>query len=188
MGRWEPNAGGRLAKAALELYSERGFEQTTVAEIAKRAGLTERTFFRHYADKREVLFAGSRELQELFAQAVADAPESAPPIDALAVGLDAVSGFFADRREYARKRQDVIMANAELQERELIKLASMSAALADTLRQRGVAEPAASLTAEAGLAVFKVGFERWIMAAEKREMSQLMRESLDELKAVTAGG
>ncbi|MFD5779163.1 TetR family transcriptional regulator [Streptomyces sp. NPDC058220] len=188
MGRWEPNARERLAKAALELYSERGFEQTTVAEIAKRAGLTERTFFRHYADKREVLFAGSGELQELFVRAVADALESAAPIDALAVGLDAVSEMFADRRDYARTRQAVIMANAELQERELIKLASMSAALADTLRRRGVTEPAASLTAEAGVAVFKVGFERWIVATEEREMSRLMRESLDELKAVTAGG
>ncbi|WP_030354091.1 TetR/AcrR family transcriptional regulator [Streptomyces scopuliridis] len=188
MGRWEPDARGRLAKAALELYSERGFEQTTVVEIAKRAGLTERTFFRHYADKREVLFAGSSALQELFVRAVADAPESAAPIDALAAGLDAVSEMFADRREYARKRQAVIMANAELQERELIKLASMSAALADTLRRRGVAEPAASLTAEAGVAVFKVGFERWIVAAEERDMAHLMRDSLDELKAVTAGG
>lgn len=187
MGRWEPNARGRLAQAALELYSERGYEQTTVEEIAKRAGLTERTFFRHYADKREVLFAGSQALQALFVQAVADAPESAAPIDALVAGLDAVSELFADR-EYARKRQAVITANAELHERELIKLASISAALADTLRRRGVAEPAASLTAEAGVAVFKVGFERWTAVGEEREMAHLMRESLDELKGVTAGG
>lgn len=188
MGRWEPNARERLAQAALELYSERGYEQTTVAEIAKLANLTERTFFRHYADKREVLFAGSSELQELFVRAVADAPESASPIDALAAGLDAVSEPFADRRAYAQKRHAVIMANAELLERELIKLDSMSTALADTLRRRGVAEPAASLTAGAGIAVFKIGFERWITMAEQREMSQVMRESLDELKAVTAGG
>lgn len=187
MGRWEPNARGRLAKAALELYSERGFEQTTVAEIARRAGLTERTFFRHYADKREVLFAGSGELQELFVRAVADAAESAAPIDAMAAGLDAVSEAFADRRDFARARQAVIMANTELQERELIKLATMAAALADALRGRGVTELAASLTAEAGVAVFKVGFERWIVATEEREMARLMRESLAELKAVTAG-
>ncbi|MGP3939205.1 MULTISPECIES: TetR/AcrR family transcriptional regulator [Streptomyces] len=187
MGRWQPDARGRMAKAALELYSERGYEQTTVAEIARRAGLTERTFFRHYADKREVLFAGSGELEELFVRAVAEAPESAAPIDALGVGLDAVSELFEDRREYARKRQAVITANAELLERELIKLASLSAALADTLRRRGVAEPAASLAAEAGLAVFKVGFQRWVLVSEERGMAQVMRESLDELKAVTAG-
>jgi len=188
MGRWEPNARGRLAKAALELYSERGYEQTTVAEIAKRTGLTERTFFRHYADKREVLFDGSNALQELFVNAVAGAPQSAPPIDAMAAGLAAVSEVFVDRRAHARQRQAVIVANAELQERELIKLASLSAALADALRRRGIAEPAASLTAEAGVAVFKIGFERWIEAAEERTMAQLMQESMDELKAVTAGG
>ncbi|ANP52501.1 AcrR family transcriptional regulator [Streptomyces griseochromogenes] len=188
MGRWEPDARGRLATAALELYSERGYEQTTVAEIAKRAGLTERTFFRHYADKREVLFAGSGDLQELFVRAVAGAAESVAPVDALAAGLDAVSEVFVDRREYARQRHAVITANAELRERELIKLATLSAALAETLRRRGVAEPAASLAAEAGVAVFKIGFERWIAASEEREMSQLMRESLNELKAVTMGG
>ncbi|MEU8704266.1 TetR family transcriptional regulator [Streptomyces sp. NPDC048565] len=186
MGRWEPNARGRLAEAALELYSERGFEQTTVAEIAKRAGLTERTYFRHYADKREVLFGGSQ-LQDLLVGVVAGVPESTAPIDALAVGLDALSEMFDDRRAYARKRQAVIVANAELQERELIKLASLSAALADTLRRRGVPEPAASLTAEAGIAVFKVGFERWVAAPDDRSMAPVMRELLDELKAVTAG-
>ncbi|GAX52380.1 TetR/AcrR family transcriptional regulator [Streptomyces olivochromogenes] len=187
MGRWEPNAHGRLAAAALELYSERGYEQTTVAEIARRAGLTERTFFRHYADKREVLFATSGEFQELFVRAVAGALKSAAPIDALAVGLDAVSEMLTDQRDCVRTRQAVIMANPELQERDLIKLTSMSAALADTLRRHGVTEPAASLAAEAGVAVFKVGFERWVAGDEERELSRLMRESLDELKAVTAG-
>lgn len=188
MGRWEPNARGRLAEAALELYGERGYEQTTVAEIAGRAGLTERTFFRHYADKREVLFDASGTLQGLFVKAVAEAPEPAAPIDAMAAGLEAASAMFVGRREYSRKRQAVIVANAELRERELTKLASMSAGLAEALRLRGVAEPAASLTAEAGIAVFRIGFELWIAEAEEREMPQLMRELLDELRAVTAGG
>ncbi|MEU0134864.1 helix-turn-helix domain-containing protein [Streptomyces sp. NPDC006296] len=187
MGRWEPNARGRLAEAALELYSERGFEQTTVAEIAGRAGLTERTYFRHYADKREVLFSNS-ELQDLLVAATEGAPAALAPIDVLAVGLDAVSEMFEDRRAHARKRQAVIAANAELQERELIKLASLSAALAGTLRRRGVPEPAAGLTAEAGIAVFKVGFERWLAESEERGMATVMRELLGELKAVAAGG
>src|SRR6202035_2298884 len=89
MGRWEPNARGRLEQAALELYLERGFEQTTVAEIAKRAGLTERTFFRHFADKREVLFSGAGALEELLVSAVAGAPESSAPMAAVAAGLEA---------------------------------------------------------------------------------------------------
>ncbi|SNS77130.1 transcriptional regulator, TetR family [Streptosporangium subroseum] len=188
MGRWEPNARGRLATAALELYSERGYEQTTVTEIAKRAGLTERTFFNHYADKREVLFATSGEFQELFVRSVSDALKSVAPIDALAVGLDAISGMLTGQRDCVRARQAVIMANPELQERDLLKLASISATLADALRRHGVTEPAASLAAEAGVAVFKVGFERWLAADGECEMSRLMRESLDELKAVTAGG
>ncbi|GAA1036510.1 TetR family transcriptional regulator [Streptomyces sp. TR1341] len=188
MGRWEPNTRERLAKAALDLYGERGFEQTTVAEIAKSAGLTERTFFRHYADKREVLFSGAIELEQLFTRAVAGAPPSAAPIDAMAAGLDAICAVFEERRDFARKRQAVISATAELRERELIKLASLAAALTDTLRGRGVPPSVASLTAETGVAVFKVAFERWIVADETRPLDRLARESLDELRAVALGG
>lgn len=187
MGRWEPNARGRLEQAALELYGERGYEQTTVAEIAKRAGLTERTFFRHFADKREVLFAGAASLQELFVRTAAAAPGAAAPIEAVAAALEAVAAMFQERRAHARQRHAVIVANTELQERELIKLASLSAALGDTLRGRGVQEPAASLTAEAGIAVFKVAFERWIDEGDERDLEHFVRESLNELKAVTAG-
>jgi AcrR family transcriptional regulator len=188
MGRWEPNARGRLEQAAMELYSERGFEQTAVAEIARRAGLTERTFFRHYADKREVLFAGSAQLQELLVGTLGRALATAAPIDAVTAALEAAAELLQENRDRARRRHAVITANAELQERELIKLAALSAALAETLRQRGVAEPGASLVAEAGIAVFKVAFERWIDAANAREFPDLIRESVAELKAATAGG
>lgn len=172
----------------MELYGEHGFEQTTVTEIARRAGLTERTFFRHFSDKREVLFSGSSTLQDLLVDTLAGVPESAAPIDAVAAALDAAATVFRDRHEQARQRQKIVNANAELQERELIKLARLSAAISDALRRRGVAEPAASLAAEAGIAVFKVTFERWIDGTGSREMSQLIPEVLDELKAVTAGG
>jgi len=187
MGRWEPDARGRLERAALELYAERGFEQTTVAEIAERAGLTERTFFRHFADKREVLFAGGEVLRELLVGAVAGASDSVAPIEAVAAALEAAGALLQERREYARQRQAVIAANAGLRERELIKLASLASALAGALRLRGVTEPAASLTAEAGIAVFKIAFERWVGETSRQELPQLIRESFDELKAVTAG-
>ena len=141
MGRWEPNARGRLEQAALQLYVERGFEQTTVAEIARRAGLTERTFFRHFADKREVLFWGAGSLQELVVSTVASAPDSAAPIDAVVAALEAAGALLQERREFARQRQTIIAANPELQERELIKLASLASAMADALRQRGVERP-----------------------------------------------
>src|SRR5438552_11656129 len=151
MGRWEPNARGRLERAALELFLERGFEQTTVTEIAARAGLTQRTCFRHFADQREVLFGGAGALQELLVSTLAGAPESAAPIDAVAAALQAAAAGLQERREYSRQRQAVIAANVELRERELIKLASLASAMADALRRRGVADPAASLAAEAGI-------------------------------------
>ncbi len=187
MGRWQPDARGRLVQAAFELYGERGFEQTTVAEIAERAGLTERTFFRHFADKREVLFAGADALRELLVSTVAKAPASLAPIDAAAAGLEAAGALIQDGGERAQQRQAIIAASAELQERELIKLASLAAALAEALRRRGVEDPAASLTAEAGIAVFKVAFERYVDETNQRELPQLIRESLDELRAVAAG-
>ena len=187
MGRWEPNARGRLEQAALELYVERGYEQTTVAEIAERAGLTERTFFRHFADKREVLFAGAGTLQDLLVTAVAGAPDAVAPLEAVAAALEAAGALLQERREYSRRRQSVIDANPALQERELIKLAALASALAGALRRRGVAGPAASLTAEAGIAVFKVAFERWIGETGQSDLPRLIRESLDELRTVTAG-
>jgi AcrR family transcriptional regulator len=188
MGRWEPDALGRLQKAALELYGERGFEPTTVSDIAERAGLTERTFFRYFADKREVLFRGSGDLQALFVNAVTDAPASHSPIDALAAALDAAASFFEGRLEHSRQRQAVITANAGLQERELIKFASLAAAVADALRGRGVGDPAAILTAEAAIAVFKVAFGIWLDESNERDLIDVARDALGELKAVTAGG
>jgi AcrR family transcriptional regulator len=187
MSRWEPDARGRLERAAMELYIERGFDQTTVAEIAARAGLTERTFFRHFADKREVLFAGAGQLQDFLVSTLANAPDSAAPIDAVAAALEAAGALLQERGEYAGQRQAVIAANAELQERELIKLASLASALASTLRQRGVRDPAASLAAEAGIAVFKIAFERWASETSRADLPHVIRESFDELKAVTAG-
>lgn len=185
MGRWEPDARGRLVQAAFALYGEHGFEQTTVAEIAERAGLTERTFFRHFADKREVLFAGAEALQKLLVSTVAKAPESFAPIDAAAAGLEAAGAFIQEGRELAHQRQAIIAASAELQERELIKLASLASALTEALRRRGVSDPTASLTAEAGIAVFKVAFERWILDTTQQDLPRLIHDSLDELKAVT---
>jgi AcrR family transcriptional regulator len=187
MSRWQPDARGRLEQAALALYGERGFEQTTVAEIATRAGLTERTFFRYFADKREVLFAGAEQLQELLVGTLASTPASTPPIDAVAAALEAAAAVMQERSAFARQRQSVIAANPDLQERELIKLASLAAALADALRRRGIGESAASLAAEAGIAVFRIAFERWTNDAAQEDFAHVIRASLDELRAVVAG-
>ena len=171
----------------MELYLERGFERTTVAEIAERAGLTERTFFRHFADKPEVLFSGSAELQELLVSYVDEAPATATPIQAITGALDqAATVIFEERRDFARQRKAIIMANNELRERELIKLATLALAMAGALRRRGVPDPAASLAAEAGIAVFKIAFQSWLDGSSERTLAEIIQESADELQRVTA--
>ena len=186
MGRWEPDARGRLAKAAMELYAERGFEQTTVAEIAARAGLTERTFFRHFADKREVLFYGMEILRELLTRAIADAPASATPLEAVREALEAAGAMLQENPDRVRLRDAIVSANPDLQERELIKLAALAAALAGALRDRGVPEPAASLAAETGIAVFKVAFARWTSDHGQPDLPGILRESMEDLRDVVA--
>jgi AcrR family transcriptional regulator len=186
--RWEPDSRGRLEAAALALYSEHGFDHTTVAEIAERAGLTERTFFRHFSDKREVLFWGAGALQELFVTSVTEAPPGATPLAAVTLALEAAGALFEERRDFAVQRQLIIAGSGELQERELIKLATLGAALAAALRQRGVGDPTAGLTGEIAVAIFKISFERWVNSSDARPLVDVMGDSLDMLKVVTAAG
>jgi AcrR family transcriptional regulator len=186
MSRWQPDALGRLQQAALVLFDERGFDDTTIAEIAERAGLTKRTFFRYFADKREVLFLGAAELEELFVAAVDAAPESASALDAAAAALYAGAPMFEPRREFAAQRQQIIAANPELQERELNKLQSLAGAIAQAVRRRGVSDPAAVLAAEAAITVFRVAFERWVQPDNRQSLEQVIRESLQALRVVAA--
>ena len=172
----------------MELYAEHGYEQTTVAEIAQRAGLTARTFFRHFADKREVVFAGSEELAERLVAALDAAPAGTPPLGAVAGALDVVAEIVGGDHDHSHRRQAVIAANAELQERELTKLAGWSSALAAGLRRRGVEEPAASLAAETGVAVFRVAFERWVAGPGDGPLAASVRDAFEQLGAVVATG
>jgi len=175
---------GRLREAAMQLFLERGYEQTTVADIAEQAGVTSRTFFRYYADKREVLFGGSEALQKAMVAAVAEAPAKAGPLDAIAAGLGAVADMIGGRRDFSQQRYAVINANPALTERELSKMASLAAALGDALRARGVDEPIASLAAETGIGVFRVAFEQWVCAPTARPLGTVMKESLDQLRSL----
>ena len=186
MTRWKPDAQGRLMKAAIELFDEQGYEATTVAEIAERAGLTKRTFFRHFSDKREVLFSGSEELQRLWLEGVAAAPADATPLAVVVAGLDPVTEMFAQRHAFARIRAAIIEANPELQERELIKLQTLSDALAAALVARGVSANAAILAAQAGVTVFHVAFAHWVAQDDPRAFRRLINASLGELRSVTA--
>lgn len=189
VGRWEPDSRGRLQEAALALFAERGFDQTTAAEIAARAGVTERTFFRHFADKREVLFGGSALLGERIVGGVVTAPTGRGPLDAVAAGLDAAATMLgAFRRDLACQRQSVIAANPELRERERGKLADYATAVAEALRARGVGEPHATLAAEAGMTVLRLAIQRWATGEDVRDLRTVVADSVAELRAVAASG
>ncbi|MEV6633012.1 helix-turn-helix domain-containing protein [Actinoplanes sp. NPDC051470] len=184
MARWEGDAAGRLRSAAMDLYAERGYEQTTVAEIAERAGLTARTFFRHFADKREVLFAGSSDLADALVGALKDAPGPASPMAAVGLALEVSTTFLGRDHQHSRRRQAIISANPELMERELIKMATLGSAMAAGLRERGVPEPDASLAAQAGIVVLQVAFGRWIESPVETDLAAEMRSALDRLIAL----
>ncbi len=186
MGRWKPDAAGRLMAAALALFEEQGYDATTVAEIAERAGLTKRTFFRHFADKREVLFSGGPELQRRWTEAVAAAPADVAPLSAVAAGFEPIAEMFEERHAFARLRARIVEANPELRERELIKLQTLTSAIAEALRARGVAENAAVLAAEAGMTVFHVAFARWVAQDDAPALGTLMEAALEELRGVAA--
>jgi AcrR family transcriptional regulator len=168
------------------IYGKQGFDRTTVAEIAESAGLTERTFFRHFTDKREVLFSGAKQLQELLVTTVVNAPASVSPIEAVTRALEAAGEMFNERRAFSVQRQRIIDESGELQERELIKLSTLATALADALRERGVADPTAALTGEIAIAIFKTAFDRWVSADEPSDLRQSVRDSLDQLRVITA--
>jgi AcrR family transcriptional regulator len=187
MARWEPDAVGRLQTAALELYDERGYDETTVAEIAARAGLTERTYFRHFADKREVLFHGGSELGDQLAAAVAAAPPELPALDVVITAVESLAPFFDERRAHSARRYRIIQATPELQERELTKNVSLVRVVAEALQQRGIAAPSAELSAEAGMAVFSHAYRRWVQDPRERPYVEHVRETLAQLRAVTGG-
>jgi AcrR family transcriptional regulator len=186
MVRWEPGARERLQAAALELFAAQGFEQTTAAEIAQSVGLTERTFFRHFADKREVLFYGQEQFLQAFIDGAQAAPPDASPLAVIASALHAAASFFPDdRRPYARMRQSVIDQNPALQEREVHKFAVLATTVAEALRARGVGEPAATLAAQSGATVFGVAFAQWIREGETRSLADIASGVLGELRMLT---
>lgn len=188
MARWEPDARGRLEKAALELFQEQGYARTTVGDIAERAGLTERTFFRYFTDKREVLFSGSKDLEQAMVELVVSAPKDVPPLEVTIRAVEAAATLLQARRDFSdvRARYAIVTEHAEVRERELIKMASLAIAVTRALHARGVSEPAASVVAESGITVFKVGFERWVSAKKPGEFAAHVRAAADALKAASA--
>jgi len=191
MARWEDNAAGRLQDAAIELYGERGYDKVTVAEIAERAGLTRRTFFRYFEDKREVLFFGAETLEAFVRDDILLGKPGTPVLAAVATAFLGVARHADDDAafaDFARRRHALTRAYAELRERELSKLASLASACAAALRRRGCGEPAASLAAEAGVAAFKVGFGRWIDDPKLGTMVHHVREAMLVLGSLVLEG
>jgi AcrR family transcriptional regulator len=188
MVRWQPGAQERLQQAALELFAVRGYEQTTAAEIAAAVGLTERTFFRHFSDKREVLFYGQQLLADAFLAGLDEAPAGATPIELVASVLTSASTFFPDeRRPYSRTRQTVIDQNPALQERESHKLTSLGGQLTAALQARGVGDATADVAAHTAVMAFGIAFTRWIRDDEQRSFSELVGAVLEELATMAAG-
>ncbi|MEU0549650.1 TetR family transcriptional regulator [Micromonospora sp. NPDC005979] len=185
MARWQPDARGRLQAAAFELFRERGFDQTTVADIAERAGLDKRTFYRLFGDKREALFSGSGHLEEVLVKAVAES--DAGPFDAVVAAFGrAAEEVFVGRLEFVRARQAIIESSPELRERELRKTDSLVAAVTAALRAKGFAETTATLATESGAMVFRVAYARWIAPGSDASLSDLIAEVAAELRAITS--
>ena len=162
MARGEDDVRVRLQRAALELFGERGYDQTTAAEIATRAGVTERTFFRYFRDKREVLFEGEASLRAALAASIAQAPEALGPLDTLFRAFRSVQSLLEDNRPFSKPRHEVISNTPELHERELAKMAALADALAAELRARGVADVQAVLAARTGMAAFGHAVVSWL--------------------------
>ncbi|MFB9686936.1 TetR family transcriptional regulator [Amycolatopsis plumensis] len=185
MPRSGEEARRRLQQAALELYQERGFDRTTTAEIAARAGVTERTFFRHFPDKREVLFDGEAALRADLIRSVADAPEGLPPLEVLLRAFRKAAAILEGNRSFAEPRLAVIAATPALRERDLAKAAAMADALAAALRERGVSERAASLAAHVGWVTFHHAAGAWIQESV-RGLDEHLAEAFADLRALAA--
>lgn len=187
MGRWEPDAAGRLRAAALDLFLEQGYAATTVAEIAERAGVTSRTFFRHFADKREVLFSGADPLGDAVVAAVAAGASGAAPFDLVRAANGAMADVIGHDRGWSCRRYEVLTANPELMERELAKLATLATTLRGALAARGTDDAQARLVAETGIAVFRAGYEAWIEGPDDGVLTEVLDAALDRLLGLASG-
>jgi AcrR family transcriptional regulator len=189
MARWEPGARERLVVAAVDLFTEQGYDATTVAQIAERAGVTKSTFFRHFHDKRELLVAGQDALSRLLSEGIAEAPPDATPLEAVAAGLErASSAMGAMNRQLGPRLKAAVAASTELQERDALKSVSLASAMATALVSRRVPAPTADLAAEIGLLAFKRGYAEWSESDSTAELdlAHYALAALNQLRAASA--
>jgi AcrR family transcriptional regulator len=189
MARWEPGARERMVLAAVDLFTEQGYDATTVAQIAERAGVTKSTFFRHFPDKRELLVAGQEVLSRLLAEGIAEAPRTASPLEAVAAGLERASSAIGPMsRELGPRLKAAIAASAELQERDALKSVGLAAAMTNALQARGVPDPIAHLAGEIGVLAFKRGYAEWLEADHDTAggLASYTATALEDLRTATA--
>ncbi len=189
MARWEPGARERMVLAAVDLFTEQGYDATTVAQIAERAGVTKSTFFRHFPDKRELLVAGQEALSRLLSQGIAEAPETASPLEAVAAGLVRASSAMGPmNRDLGPRLKAAVAASAELQERDALKSVGLAAAMTDALVARGVPDPIAHLAGEMGVLAFKRGYSEWLEADRDTEggLAPYTTAALEDLRKASA--
>lgn len=182
MPRWEPDAPGRLTMAALDLFEERGYEHTAVADIAARARVTERTFFRYFTDKREVLFDNAHQLDQAVTEAIGKSPDGTSPLEVMIEAFAATSELFDERIDFARRRAAVITSHPSLHERELLKLALLTENATRALRERGVDAPEALLAAEMGVTIFKLAFSHWIEDDQTRSLAEHVQTAAESFR------
>jgi len=189
MARWEPGVRERLVVAAVDLFTEQGYDTTTVAQIAERAGTTKSTFFRYFPDKREILVAGQETLSRLLADGIAEAPVGASPLEAVAAGLERVSSAMGPmNRELGPRMTAAVAASTELQERDALKSVGLAAAMTAALVARGVPDSTAHLAGELGVLAFKRGYSEWSKSDREAasELAHYTLAALDELRVATA--
>jgi AcrR family transcriptional regulator len=189
MARWEPGARERLVVAAVELFTEQGYDATTVTQIAARAGVTKSTLFRYFPDKREILAAGQETLSQLLSEGIAEAPAAATPLEAVAAGLVRVSDAMGQmNRDLGPRMKAAVAASSELQERDALKSVGLAAAMTTALVNRGVPEPTAQLAAELGVLAFRRGYVQWSIdeRESENELAHYALAALDELRAASA--
>jgi AcrR family transcriptional regulator len=183
MPRWEQGSADRLTKAALELFEERGFENTSVVEIAERARVTTRTFFRYFPDKSEVLFAESDRIRTALVQAILDAPDVSEPLQVVTTIL-AEFDWSVPGIELQRRRHAVIAASPGLLERDLIKQNDIAVEFIEALRRRGVEENAARLATRVGIQVFATAYAQWVERDGGADLRKLTDAAMDLLQAL----
>jgi AcrR family transcriptional regulator len=184
MPRSGAEARARLREAALDLYGERGYDTTTTAEIAARAGVTERTYFRHFPDKREVLFDGETKLLDVMTAAIASAQGQLSPLALVLRAYTAAIPLFVAGRPIAERTAQIVATSPALQERAHAKSAALTQALIGALRGRGIAEPTARLAARAGAAIFERASRAW-NGTSPSDLEALLAQAADELRALS---